>query len=277
MRTINLVEFHRPDFRIDTFNEIISSLISSLIFLNKKTARLDYLLQKDSINIIFGYHRLFQSDKYSKISLSKNSIIFNLEPIYLLNEHPHYSEYIKEILNFPIIDYSPLNINFLKNRGASNIFKFNFGYINLRNGFNAFSKNKNYIFVGALTEYRQKILSALISNKIKIKISDSLWGIKRDQEINLSKAVINLNKDELSILAVYRIWHSLCLNTPVISSISLDKALNAEYEKYIKFYDSMETLSFNDELISPKLYQEKTSFTSSTRDLCAWIDSIVNN
>ena len=38
-------------------------------------------------------------------------------------QHP--PEYIKEIINFPIIDYSPLNINFLKNRGASNIFKFN--------------------------------------------------------------------------------------------------------------------------------------------------------
>jgi len=277
MTTINLVEFHRPDFRIDTFNEIISSLISSLNFLNKKVVRLDYLLEGDCINIIFGYHRLFQSDKYSQKNLSKNSIIFNLEPIYLLSEHSHYAEYINEIINFPIIDYSPLNINLLKNKGASNIFKFNFGYIDLRNGFNKFSKNKNYIFIGALTEYRKKILSTLISNKIKIKIYDSFWGISRDEEINLSKAVINLNKGELSILAVYRIWHSLCLNTPVISTVSIDKALNAEYEKFIKFYDSIETLNFNDELISPKLYQEETSFISSTLNLYAWIDSIVDN
>lgn len=277
MRTINLVEFHRPDFRIDTFNEIISSLFNSLNFLNIKTARRDYLLEEDSINIIFGYHRLFQSDKYSKINLSKNSIIFNLEPIYLLTEHPHYTEYINEIINLPIIDYSPLNINLLKNKGAKNVFKFNFGYIDLRKGFNTFSRNKNYIFIGNLTEYRKKILSTLMSNKIKVKIFDSIWGLDRDQEIMLSKAVINLNKNELSILAVYRIWHSLCLNTPIISSVSIDRALNAEYEKYIKFYDSIETLSFNDELTSPKLYQEETSFVSSTLNLFTWIDLIVNN
>ncbi len=277
MRTINLVEFHRPDFRIDTFNEIISSLFNSLNFLNIKTARRDYLLEEDSINIIFGYHRLFQSDKYPKINLSKNSIIFNLEPIYLLTEHPHYTEYINEIINLPIIDYSPLNINLLKNKGAKNVFKFNFGYIDLRKGFNTFSRNKNYIFIGNLTEYRKKILSTLMSNKIKVKIFDSIWGLDRDQEIMLSKAVINLNKNELSILAVYRIWHSLCLNTPIISSVSIDRALNAEYEKYIKFYDSIETLSFNDELTSPKLYQEETSFVSSTLNLFTWIDLIVNN
>ena len=184
IENIFICEFHRPEFQIPTFKEIIESLITTLSGIEKiKVHKLSNQLGP-GVNIIFGVHRLFQS--FNEIpDLPTNSIIFNLEPLYENSTNISHIKYIEILKKHYVIDYSVNNIKLLNKLGNNNTFRFKFGYTPLirknvsTNSLNFENTNKLY-FYGALTSRRKSILEK-ISTPIKIDVNK--WGEERDYNL----------------------------------------------------------------------------------------------
>ena len=177
----------------------------------------------DSINIVFfAFFLPFDFD------IPKNTIIFNTED---LNKSKDQSQmmgamqeagrdkfYFDLLEKFPVIDWSYHNLDKINNQNKIHLpllfcekLKTNF----LRT-------NKQYfLFVGALTDYRKKILLQL-SKKIDLRTIDtetgSDYGFYRDKLIMEACAIINLHKnEEVDCFESVRCFYPLINKVPVIS------------------------------------------------------------
>ncbi len=93
---------------------------------------------------------------------------------------------------------------------------------------------------------------------MKIKVLSNTWGLERDIQIATSKAIFNIPRYEKNTLEVYRIWHSLCLGTPVISEKSLDIKVNNEFSSFIQFVNNFSPRYIKDEnLIAADIYKKR--------------------
>lgn len=271
-----LCEFHRPEYKIATLADLVFALLGTF---NKQKINTYYLqnsCSKEGVNIIFGAHRLFK-DGARVNPFPPNSIIFNLEPLYEYSEVPSHLHYLEALQQWPVIDYSPNNMELLSKIGNGQAYRFKFGYLPLAN-FSPPPKSERFLFYGILSDRRKLILQTLVDRKVNVTGYQALWGFERDYEILNSKAVLNISKTSQSYLEIYRLWHSLCLDTAVISERGLDPVLCSEWSQFVRFTDDMLslTLSNTTDLVPASLYRERTSFGASCESLLHWIDSNFN-
>jgi hypothetical protein len=277
---ICLVEFHRPNFKIQTFSEIISSLLSSFSRMGVDVSYKQNQTDADATNIIFGSHRLFQSYKTVETYLPhiSNSIFFNLEPLLIESSNASHLNYVNLLKKSKVIDYSDNNCSLLRELGNNSCHRFRFGYISLTPASAHFpSRNNNFIFYGVPSERRKRIIESLLKNNLPLRAVSGYWGFERDYEIATAKAVLNISKSNDSILELYRLWHSLCLGTPVVTEPGVDSVLVSEWKNYVAIIDSLDDFSIDNlKSIPPaRLYKEQTSFYDETVRLKDWI-SLVN-
>lgn len=215
-------------------------------------------------NLIFGFHKLFYKPNDQRIILNDNCFIFNLAPL----SAPIYwmDAYTKALANLRVIDYSLKNLSILKRLNPKiNSHHFKFGYFKI-SPFNSFKKNENNVFYGMLTEHRKSYLDQILSLNIPLKVLADDWGYQRDMQIAMAQHVLNIEKFPGSVLEVYRIWHSLCLGTSVISTRGSDSEMAQHYEPYVSFFDSpAELLSI--EKKDPVIFKNETSLDLSIENL----------
>lgn len=269
----HICEFHRPQFQIATFSEIISVLISSLNKYSQPAYFVQNAYSNSGVNIIFGSHRIFQSNiSFSKFP--KNSVIFNLEPLVKDSKDKSHLLYIDLLKNSRVIDYSPKNIALLNSLGNTNIHQFKFGFSPFLSRNIGPPRHENYFFYGVMSDRRRAIIDQLTEKNAPIFGSTSCWAYERDYQILASKAVINISKFSNSVLEIYRLWHSLCLGTPVISEMGCDTELISEWSEYVTFIDDLKNFDFKNfnNLISPDVYRKHTSFDLELNKLVNWIN-----
>ncbi len=105
-----------------------------------------------------------------------------------------------------------------------------------------------------------------------MNVLQNVWGHERDIQIRKAKAIINIGKYNPNILEVYRIWHSLCLGTPVYSDAGIDETLTKQYSKYVNIIERLEVDSFLIPPVSPNLYKKETNFMESVNALLDFIN-----
>ncbi len=200
-----------------------------------------------------------------------NYFIFNLAPI-METKAVWFQDYIKCLSRHNLIDYSFNNISSIGNLNAGSVpaHFFDFGFFDLM-PFRGIERSDNYIFYGKLNEDRMKRLKSFQSAGLKLNIMQNIWGHERDIQIRKAKAVVNIGKYDPNILEVYRIWHSLCLGTPIYSDAGIDEVLAKKYSKYINLSNRLEVDSFLTPPESANLYQDETSFIESTKSLLTFL------
>lgn len=267
---IRLVDFKEPTFQNFTFDPIIQALLVCLSKLNHEVTLSIRETDPDAINICIAFHRVFVDNFH--FNLPKKTIILNLEPLELNSKIERYQNYIKAISSYPVIDYSYENKNFLN---TEKIFIFKFGFFNFPNNYENIQRDK-FTFLGTLSNRRILILNQIARKFKNVQAIHNLWGIHRDNVMLKSKAILNINKNENSILEVYRIWHSLCLGVPVISENGVDKKLKNEWVNFINFSDDLLDFNLNEADFNKHKLYKKTSFLEEVVNLINWITKVTN-
>lgn len=266
-----LAEFHRPDMKIPTFSELIGSLITSLTKLGVNASYSQNKIEAPGINIIFGSHRIIQS--FENVGpIPGNCIVFNLEPLNPTSDDPLHLKYLNLLKQSIVIDYSDKNCKILNQAGNDKVFRFKFGHTSLT-PFKFPARGNHLLFYGEPTRRRRTVIETLLNNKISLFGIVDYWGFERDYEISTARAVLNISRNESTILEVYRLWHSLCLGTPVISEKGSDPVLVDEWINYVGFVDNLLQVSGEtaNSLPSPDHYKAQTSFHSEVVRLRNWI------
>lgn len=274
---ICLVEFHRPNIKIPSLSEIIGALATAFSDLGIHVSYRENSIEQNSINIVFGYHRLFQVQDYQTNRLPENCIIFNLEPLVANTQIASHARYIDFLKDSRVIEYSPKNHDLLTHFRNDRVYRFKLGYIPLTPfRFLTNTKSGKLLFYGEPSERRKFIVDSLYRKNVPVKGIVNYWGLERDMAICSSKAVLNISKFDDSILEVYRLWHSLCLGTPVISEKGIDQELYEEWEKYVFFIDNLDQLYDESKinLPSPSLYKNETSFLTNSAGLLEWMKTV---
>ncbi len=271
---ICLVEFHRPTFKIQTFSEIIGALFTAFNQLGIEVRYRQNQIDESATNIIFGGHRVFHFVE-NMGPPPGNCIFFNLEKLNKESNKPYHLRYLNLLKRALVIDYSDKNCKLLLNEGNDKVHRFRFGYTSLT-PFKFPSRGNHLLFYGLLNPRRKTIIDSLSKNATRLLCLDDSWGFERDYEISTSGAVLNICKEDNSIVEIYRLWHSLCLSTPVISEKGVDPVLVDEWKDYVNFIDSpqqisAETLSW---VPNADLYRAQTSFHAETVKLKKWIENL---
>lgn len=269
LNRISIVDIPSPGQLGGVTSELILALTTQFKKHGIKVSYQRNQIKSDIPNIIFGWYRCFINESQSLGRLPKNCFIFNLSPLSMAEESSWFNNYTKSLANNHIIDYSILNQKIIQQLGNNSSFRFKFGYTKLSH-FNFPDKNKNLIFYGKVTDYRKSQLEMLIKKDYPLQVLTNSWGHERDLQIATSSAVINIPKFDKNILEIYRIWHSLCLGTSVISESGLDLDLVAEWQNYITFFNDIKNYSGQkSSLVNPNVYKNNTSFEESCDELIA--------
>lgn len=254
-------------------SELVCSLSTTL---QKKGYEVTYSRTRFSTEypvIVFGFWNLFVEDKIPP-QLPANAIIFNISPLDAI-EQGWFKNYVKYISSYPTIDYSYSNINSLNQLAFDQPrHLFGFGYTEI-SAFKFPRKRPYYLFFGQVNSERARKISAIKSSGIPLIVLSDTWGNERDLQIATAKAVINIPKFDRNILEVYRIWHTLCLGTSVVTESGFDKQLSEDYSRYISTVESIDQLEHLDDfLIDPEIYRLNTSFENSVMEMLKFINHL---
>ncbi len=252
------------------FSELIVALTHTLHTLG---VTVDYTRQLPRTRhpvIVFGLYRAFLKTPPTQ-KLPGNYFIFNLAPL-ALGKLEWFDHYIRYIAQHPCIDYAPHNADLLETvRGPGHrAHLFKFGYFNLL-PFSGFDRGSAYVFFGALNEARKNRLDELRAAGVPLTVLQNTWGLERDIQLRRARAVINIGKYEPNLLEVYRLWHTLCLGTPVYSDAGADARLAASHAPYVRIFERLDASSLQETAISPEVYRRETDFTASTQSLLDFI------
>lgn len=181
-------------------------------------------LKKDKINILF---LPFSTDEFTSYASKYDYIVIQFEQIAFIDNfdlalsYDRYRSYIQLMKNsIQIWDYSNLNINFLNNLGFNNIKYFPIGF-HEKNQILDNNKNKDIdvLFYGSLNDRRIKILEELKNKEVKLKVLTDSYDLERNQYIERSKIILNINWNERTILAEHRISFLLNNKCFVVSEL----------------------------------------------------------
>lgn len=274
IKKIQILDIPSPGILGGVYSELICALTSTFYKMGIEVTYSRDSLNKNIPRIIFGCYRLFINNNKPPF-IPKDTIIFNLSPLPYSQEE-WFKNYIYFIKSYHSIDYSYENINYLESLHKEKIkrHKFNFAFFELTS-LKFPTRNNQFLFYGKMNDLRTKKIMHLRQNGLPIRVLSNSWGYERDIQIATSKAIINIPKYEKNILEVYRIWHSLCLNTPVISEKGLDRKLADEFNDFILFKNNIAPNEIvNDELKTAEVFRQKTSFDQSVVDLINFIKEI---
>ncbi|NBW61089.1 MAG: hypothetical protein EBR31_05105 [Methylophilaceae bacterium] len=270
-KEITIVDIPSPGILGGVYSDLILALCHSMNSLGFKVSYERDLVRTANPVIIFGLYREFINNS-PQIQLPPNYFNFNLAPI--LGTHtPWFQNYLQCACKNNLIDYSYSNISYFnEKRGTSKAsYLFNFGYFDLM-PFKGPERGDSYLFYGKLNQDRIERLKSLQNSGLKLNVLHNVWGHERDIQIRKAKAIVNIGKYNPNILEVYRIWHSLCLGTPVYSDAGIDEELIKHYSKYVSLSEKLEIDSFLVPPVSVDLYKRETSFIESVKGLLTFIN-----
>ncbi|MFL2459225.1 MAG: hypothetical protein ACJ0HJ_03625 [Candidatus Pseudothioglobus sp.] len=211
----------------DAFWELAELLTYSLRDLNNDVILSVNEIIDDRQNIIFGAHLLDNAD------LPSSTIIFNTEQLFNGSEN-----WVERIIflgkKYLILDYSEINIEFLKDKGCVKVFKFEIGFHEKLNRIPKNTKKDiDILFYGTLKERRKKILIKLVEAGLNVKHLFGVYGAQRDEYISRAKIVLNCHHFNAKIFEIVRVHYLVNNNTPVISELHYDTKIEPFWKSII--------------------------------------------
>jgi tetratricopeptide (TPR) repeat protein len=156
------------------------------------------------------------------LEIPTNAIIYNFEQIYA--DSPWLkSGYIDYLLQYPIWDYSKINIKQLKSFGINNVQYVPVGYVpQMTRVTLANEQDIDLLFYGSINARRQHIIDCLEAQGVKLKVLFGVYGEERDRFIARSKIILNMHFYEAQVFEVVRVSYLLANRKFVISEIGSD-------------------------------------------------------
>jgi hypothetical protein len=191
MININLTYFE--DY--PAFDDIMSSVKYSAEHAGHTVSIQKSKLRKDSINILFGGHRM-RLEKLIDNDI-KHVIVYNLEQVKPSTPWMH-QNYLHLLKNCQVWDYSVDNINMLNLAGIDNIDLIPIGYtpnIETIKQLQEQEKDIDVLFYGILSQRRVDVLNACMNAGMRVYATEAGKFLTTDERNNLisrSKIVINL-------------------------------------------------------------------------------------
>jgi hypothetical protein len=184
-------------------------------------------LQKDSLNIVLGYHLLWGK----RLPNGYNCIIYQLEQ---LSEKEEWQCPFLETLRSPCIvwDFSEENIRFLAQRGIRAIYKPIGFHPKMQRVAHHPVKDVDILFYGSMNERRQRVLAEL-AKRFNLKSLFGAYGEQRDVWISRSKIVLAVHFYETKLYDEVRL--SYLLNNKVFTVV--EDSLHKKYEDFIVYAD----------------------------------------
>jgi len=250
--------------------DLIAALSTSLQELGVEVVYSRTTLERGIPVLVFNWYRLFIDGKIPA-QLPPNAFIFNLSPVKAAEGwYRNYLDCLAQ--SAAVIDYSGRNLQLLgETKGRR--FRWHFGYFPL-SSMRYPARNQDILFFGKLSGHRAQRMQQLVQEGAKLKVLENIWGYERDLQIATSRAVLNIGKFENNTLEVYRLWHTLCLGTPVISEPGVDAGLAQEWAPYVTFVDRISHARDLDvELVPAAKFRTETSFHDNARRLLEFIQS----
>lgn len=201
-----------PDYiHSAAFNEVATTLHSGLTVLGH-----DSIITKipfsDRYNIVLGCNLL----PTSNLKLPRNSILYNLEQISI--DSPWFStELLQFFRNYPLWDYSEINLKALAKMGITNVQHLPIGYIPEISKIPQANQDIDVLFYGSINQRRKHIIDKLIDKGVNVQVIHGLYGSQRDEFIARSKVVLNIHFYKAKVFEIVRISHLLANTKFVIS------------------------------------------------------------
>lgn len=271
VQRIVIVDIPSPGQLGSVFSDLILALTHTLHLLGVDVTYSRKLYPTKDPVIIFGMYRLFIKPQPRR-NLPDNYFIFNLAPLFQ-EKLAWFDEYIGYLARQKAsLDYAHFNADVLNKArlatGGTHIF--NFGYINLF-PYEGFKTSDKFVFYGSLNPERLKRLDEFKKAGVNLEVLQNSWGLERDMQIRMAKAVVNIGKYNPNLLEVYRIWHTLCLGSAVYSDAGVDAQLAEKHAPFVKIFNRLDEKSLQEEPISAAVYKKETDFTASVQALMVFI------
>ena len=225
MAAFNICKIAINDFHY-LFDDLIDSLVASLLDLGHKCSVSTNEMRSGTINILIG--SIIFDDVLLASTLTQPYIVYQMEilddQLGHLKNYPNYLGFLSRAQS--IWDYSPKNVDYLKSKGLCNVEYVPPGYhqISEKVSWPNSSHQFDFLFIGSLSQRRITFLEGLIKRGYAVgAITDAKmsFGAQRDQVIADSKIILNIHCFEnLNNLETVRISYLLANKAVVVSESS---------------------------------------------------------
>ncbi len=173
-------------------------------------------LHPSAINVILGFHLLTEF-----LPPNIRYIVYQLEQLSetegIFAQKPAILELLKRAET--VWDYSPENVDFLRNRGVTPQL-IPVGFSPSLETVPAANKDIDILFYGSRNERRGVILQELLNRGYNVKALFGLYGEERDSWITRSKLLINIHFYEANLFESVRVSYLVNNGIPVLSEQS---------------------------------------------------------
>lgn len=179
--------------------------------------------------------------QYLRFPPNYPAIIYNTEQVQPETEwFP--ARYIELMRNHDVWDYSPSNVDALREIGIEATFC-GIGYMPCLTRMKpAPSKDIDILFIGTFHKRRHKILEELHAAGLNVvAIGGRCWGEERDALYQRAKIVINIHMHDAQVLEIIRLSYLLANRICVVSETGRDSAMETALQDGIAFapYDKL--------------------------------------
>lgn len=230
----NIVIWPRYSAQV-TFKEIASGFAETL----NCSCSENFITDNNVINIILGAN----DSIFVPLVIPMNSIIVNFEQITVKPNWDN-NKYIELLKNYPVWDYSDINIEYLQTIGI-NARKLTVGYSPCLETCISFDTipDIDVLFCGALNDRRDYLRKKLKSLGLYTVFVSNVFGEERDRLIAKSKIVLNIHYYDSKILEVVRLVHLLANKKCVISEKGSEESINNIWAKGVVLCEYDEIVS----------------------------------
>lgn len=237
---INVVRVRPPNYpHYRVFDEVVESLVKSLIDLGYDADATFNKIHAKSINIMIGAHMLPDQDLRS---LPDNVIIYNFEQFTSKTSFMR-EAYVQAMATHGTLDYSLKNIEELTSRYPdAKVVHVPVGYHKCLTKIQNRDKDIDVLHYGAISERRDKILTELENKGVKVERAFNVYGKERDDLIKRSKVILNIHQhDDTQILESVRVTYLMANSKLVVCEHSGDTEVPDRLDEGLVFanYDDL--------------------------------------
>lgn len=166
------------------------------------------------VNILLG-SCLLAKQRYQ---FPKNTILFNFEQLWIERAIHASNEYIEQLAQYTVWDYSKNNIRYLNSHHAIKAAYIPHGFNPvMQNIKNSLEQEIDVLFCGAINERRKAILEVLLRLNLKVSVLSGCYGVARNPFISCSKLILNIHYYDPASLEVARLGNMWANHKAVVS------------------------------------------------------------
>jgi hypothetical protein len=185
-----------------------------------------------STNIIFGANKL-QGELERR--LPRGSIIFNLEQ-FTAGSRWTTKAYARRLMTFPVWDYSPRNIAWMKDAYGIDAVLVRLGYVPEMTHLDRDSpRDIDVLFYGSMNERREQAIAALQAAGVRVTTLNWIFGRERDQAISRAKCILNVHYYTPASLEVARLGYLFANRRAVVSERGPEDEVYPELDDACRF------------------------------------------